>query len=125
MKRGFSTAGALASSQQIHEPMRVSTCQSCPVASCGTAMAALCWCCRKFASTYFSQFQKAPRGLGMMRLDPQDSGGWVGGWAVVQRAVVLGPQAAAAGQPELLRLVDQLWTACMAVHGACECMRTT
>lgn len=41
----------------------------------------VCWCClwcRKFATTYFSQFQKAPRGRGMMRLDPQDSGGQPG-----------------------------------------------
>jgi coproporphyrinogen III oxidase len=29
---------------------------------------------KKFADTYFSQFQKGPRGRGMMRLDPQDSG---------------------------------------------------
>jgi hypothetical protein len=30
--------------------------------------------CRAFAETYFKQFQPAPRGRGMMRLDPQDAG---------------------------------------------------
>lgn len=34
----------------------------------------LIWICRKFAATYFNQFRKAPRGLGMMRQDPQDAG---------------------------------------------------
>jgi hypothetical protein len=29
---------------------------------------------RKFAATYFSQFRQAPRGMGMMRQDPQDAG---------------------------------------------------
>eukprot|EP00775_Hariotina_reticulata_P010784 gene10784-10941_t len=29
---------------------------------------------RAFATNYFSEFQKAPRGRGMMRLDPQDAG---------------------------------------------------